>query len=255
VGGGTSGTGETVKVRENPELATGILEAAWARSRAKERVAGLHVSDLVYCLRKGWYKRLLGEPPIGDIHEVSVLLLGEGHHAVLQPAEGSEHSIVLHTPRHRVHGTVDVWAPSGLLFKHPTEIKTTRTSSNKPLAIGMPQYIDQLASYCLTLEDSCGTLVVWHIFGDYNKVRTPVLRVWDIEFSPDEMERWQAELDRRADLVSGPTKPPIDDQNHYTWECDYCPFNFAKGGPCEGGKGRPVPFFRERGLPEFMEKG
>jgi CRISPR/Cas system-associated exonuclease Cas4 (RecB family) len=237
-------------VTERPDLATKVLRAALDQSAQKPRSEGWHVSDLIYCLRKKWFARhgFVGQPETDEL--LSIMLLGEGHHGVIEPKGQGEYSAVLSLEGYDVHATLDIYLPGNELFLHPTEIKTTRTSSKKIPTMDSPHYIDQLASYCLAVGDPEGLLIVWHIMGDYSQNRNPILKAWEIQFTEGEMLAWRQELTHRMRTIEG-TLPWVDGVNHYGWECQYCPYHQDRGGPCEGGEGR-APFFAERGLPSWM---
>lgn len=238
-------------VKERPEIASAVLRAALEQSAEKQREPGLHVSDLIYCLRKRWYQRNgISCPPETD-ESLSIMLLGEGHHGVIEPRGQGEHRAILKLGDHDVHATLDIYLPESTLFLHPTEIKTTRLSSNKIPSVDMPMYVDQLASYCLAVGDPEGLLLVWHIMGDYKENwGKPTLRAWEFKFTPRELYAWQAELGHRARTLEG-AMPWVDGVNHYVGECAHCPYFYKKGGPCEGGDGR-APFFAETGLPDWI---
>lgn len=216
-----------MRVEENPSRAAAILENA-ERYLDSEREPGWHVSDLTSCLRKAWFKKNRPDLWIPDSPEDrAVFLLGKSQHAMLQAAGmGSELRVVLDLPTARVHGTVDVYAPGSAVFGDvPAEIKTTRSNDLKEPAFGMPQYIEQLASYCLATRNTAGTLAVWYIFAT-----PPVLRVWDIVFGVVELDMFRAELDCRLQIVSQSDTIPLLGE-HRRGECKSCPY-LKKG--CEG---------------------
>lgn len=235
-------------IREAPALAEAVL--AQARDRRKpERLPGVHVTDLVGCLRKAWYARHgYQSPPDPDLD--SIFLLGESHHLLLQPQKGSELPVRIQVGTsvyQEVHGTIDIYLPGSPLFEHPTEVKSTRYADDKDPAYSMPHYVDQLASYCLAVGDKKGRLLVWHI-GD----TPPILRAWEVTFTEEELEAWGSELERRYSLLECESEPPLEE--HYTRECRTCPFRKRRGGsgPCRGGEGRPSPFFMPRNPPGWM---
>lgn len=244
-------------VRENPPLAKAMLQEALDRLGARERVAGIHVSDLIYCLRKSWYRINGVQPPYDPSSEIeSIFALGHGHHAVLQPPENSEVSFILLTPDGQgIHGTVDVFWPESPIWDRPTEIKSTRYSANKDTVYGTPHYLEQLASYVLGLGYLEGQLVVWHMMGDYKEHRQPILKAYDVKFEERELTAWQQELYNRAIIVKAKDEPDIMGDNHYTWECKYCAFSAKRGGPCPTGPGRIAPFFVASNSPWEKERG
>lgn len=239
-------------MKERPDVASKVLQAAYRQSALKPRAEGLHVSDLIYCLRKRWYQRHGVVCPPETDESLSIMLLGEGHHGVIEPRGQGEHRATIRMGDHEIHATLDIYLPDNELFLHPTEIKTTRMSSRKVPSVDMPMYVDQLASYCVATDDPEGLLLVWHIMGDYKENwGIPVLKAWEFKFRSSELQAWYEELRHRARVLTEGGLPWVDGMNHYKSECDYCPFYYKKGGPCEGGDGR-APFFNESGLPDWM---
>jgi len=243
-------------VRENPVLAKRVLQEALGRVNARPRAQGLHVSDLIYCLKKAWYRRNGVAPDMGtddDSEAESILALGHGHHAVLQPPAGSEMGFAFLLPSgEQVFGTIDVYWPQSDLWQWPTEIKSTRYSSNKDAVYGTPHYLEQLASYLLAMRETRGQLLVWHLLGDYKEHRSPKLKAYDVFFEQSEMDSWRLELERRADVVLSSQEPDVFGENHYDWECKYCEWHVKKGGPCAGGPGRIAPFFFPANPPAWL---
>jgi hypothetical protein len=215
-------------VLERSDKAAAMLVLA-ERHLDAEREPGWHVSDLVQCLRKTYYDKnpeYAREPGPDDR---AIFLLGKSQHVIIQAANGgTEVKVRLMLPE-EVHGTVDVYLPDTSLFEWPTEIKTTRSHDIKEPAFGMPQYIEQLAAYCLATRNQTGTLAVWYIFA-----MPPMLRVWDITFSDQELNAFNAELAMRLSLISqDDTIPSVNEHRH--GECKTCRY-FKKngGGPCLG---------------------
>lgn len=235
-------------LQENPAAARAMIETAKAaQDAAHPRAEGLHVSDLVYCLRKSWYQRNGYIGPSNPQDDV-ILLMGQGHHGLIQNCSGIavELPVELELAGVTVHGTVDLVQAGPL----PVEIKTTRSSAKKDVASQSAHYIEQLASYVLALGVTRGRLAIWHLNGDYSKgpASNPQLRVWDVEFERVELASWKRELTRRViELEDGRPFLPA----HYGWECKYCPFHEDKGGPCAGGPGRELPFFAQDNLPAW----
>jgi CRISPR/Cas system-associated exonuclease Cas4 (RecB family) len=193
------------------------------------RAPGLHMSDLIYCLRKAWYRRKGYPEPEQD--NDAILLLGHGAHAILA-GDGREVSGTLQFDGvEPIHWNMDrVWDET------PVEDKTTRAGSNKPIA---DHYVEQLAGYCVAEEKTRGYLAIWHLLGDRKGPQTPetpVLKVHEIEFSQEELAEWRRELHTRALLVTDKAPPPLGD--NYGWECGYCPFGPKGSQVCPGHPGR-----------------
>lgn len=218
-------------VHEQPERARAIFEAARQRQET-ERAPGLHVSDLICCLRKYWYQQR--QPiPLDEATE-QFFLLGQSQHILLQPGGGCELAVTLPLAA-EVHGTVDVYGEDWP-WERATEIKTTRTDDAKEAVYAMPGYVEQLASYCLALGETIGVLVVWYIFAF-----PPVLKAWGITFTREELDTWKHELSRRLAILKSGDDPGLGE--HDKKECRYCPYWKKNQGPCEGGEGRGQGFF------------
>lgn len=127
-----------------------------------------------------------------------------------------------------------MWNDSNLI---PCELKTTRSSANKPPA---EHYVEQLAAESALSGNTRGRLYVLYLAGNY-RPPTPQMKVYELTFSPEEMENWKAELETRLRLVLKKDatiewaefnlKP-----YHYDWECKNCPAKAS--GACDGGHGR-----------------
>ena len=231
-----------MRAYENPVKAEILVRNAQARrEKASDREPGIHQSDLTSCLRKSWLRMQSGASPdiadTADLGQLLTYLVGHGYHALLEEGD-TEVKTKLWLGGGNIHCTID-YVPHDDPIPH--EVKSTRYSSEKSLD-DMGQYLDQLAVYCLARGSTRGRLIVLHLNGNYKESRQPVLRVWDIEFTREELGRYWSELDYRQRILQAPTIPAIG--NHYTWECDYCPFGPKVGtGQCPGGKGRSTSFF------------
>lgn len=243
-----------MRLTENAVAAETLIHAAWdAHQAAANRLDGVHVSDITLCARKSWLARN-GRPARYDADTRLLFLTGAGHHAIVQAVAGAAGSFSAEVeipvryvaPGVVIHGTVDL-----LLTELDTpdeivcEIKTTRSSAAK-LIEHSPHYLEQIACYCVALGATRARLYVLHLMGDYRARRTPILNAWDVEFSPDELARWEHEMVRRYRLITG-SEPPSP-YEAYAWECGYCPHAIAHGGACPGG-GLRVPFFINTQMP------
>lgn len=250
-------------VSENPAAAAELIRRANDHQKALyPREEGLHVSDLIYCRRKAWYRRQAraqgAELEEYDTDTLAMFLLGHGYHALLEQGV-DERKVVLTlfgSPGQgglQVHGTVDHTEDNGFEL-YPHEFKTTRASSSK--AIEMVQhYIEQVAAYALGMNTERGQLSVIYINGSYNKGGSgmkPTIKTFDLEFTRDELREWREELTRRAFALVDTAPPALP--CHRTWECGYCPFNQKVGGPCPAGKGDERHWFmKDDPIPGFLD--
>lgn len=214
----------------NPAKADELIRAVQARTEAEDaREPGLHASDLIYCLRKAWYRRNGHVEAERDTDGNLTLLIGKGFHTLLEGGRPEDHEI-LDTAAGPVHGTIDmVEYEDGLPI--PVELKSTRARATKP-PIDSPHYLEQLATYCVMKAVTHGRLIIVHL-------TEPTIKCWDVEFSKFELDQWAEELENRALLVSD-SELHAEPFDHYAWECRYCSFH---NNPCPGGDGRKLGWF------------
>ena len=167
----------------------------------------IHVSDLTYCLRKAYWRRVKNR----KLSEQQLLFFLDGHqrHAGLQELVGKlEHEVEV--KNFGVVGHID------LMDKHPIEVKTTRARNNgqKP-----PHYLRQCAYYCLiTKNETCSLITEYINDGMFTFER--------IEFTPQELNQYLEDLvDARNRLQNAFDKqtakvlPFLKD-----WQCNHCEF-------------------------------
>jgi CRISPR-associated protein Cas4 len=120
-----------------------------------DREKAIHVSDLVYCLRKAYY-RLKGQPST-DMPTVEYQIIGKTLHQIIQNAFAYVEQEI---ENYGIKGTVDIL--EGHEAKIPIEIKTTRKKIQNIKDI--PQtYLTQLAYYLVLLNTHIGYLAILNI--------------------------------------------------------------------------------------------
>jgi hypothetical protein len=164
------------------------------------RSPGIHVSDVIHdlCVSLGHY-----EPGDFDGPAMTRMQLGCAlEHAIV-------HRFALDSPDRYVqpgeleldglYGTPDLL---DLEDGADTEIKLTWMSSrHDPDSEKLWRYWVQIKAYCRMLELTLGRLHVCHVMGDY-KGSGPVYRVWEREFTHQELlENW-AMLRSRAGVMA-----------------------------------------------------
>lgn len=214
-----------------------INEVRRREQRDATRSGGVHVSDLVYCLRKAW---LRGQPNYTEPEQSpSTTLLfatGKAIQAWLTGRLSDEPELhwdgITGTPDYRMDGVL-------------TEFKATYASAAREVRTTQ-NYLDQLACYMVMDGTMRGYLVVYYINGYYNWMRKKkvggdnergVLKAFIVEFASEaERDAWAMEMRRRRALIQqATTLEDIPLTEHFTWECEYCPFF---GTDCPGGPGR-----------------
>lgn len=227
-------------VTENPKAAQQLIDLARQfQEEENARIDGVHVSDLIYCARKGWFRLHSAEGGAGlpeDPQFSLVLLVGHALHIMLQ-RRIPENRVVATFEGGPVHGTVDLHDP---FF---AELKSTRKTANAHPADASPQYFEQLGTYALFEGRTAGMAVILHLAGDYGKTtRWPLMKAWDVQWEEGELPAWRAELERRYAMVTGPELPPLEE--HFEWECSEC--EWRKIGKCPGGSAERKAFFQRR---------
>lgn len=228
-----------MRALENPMAAEELIRASQEYAETmRPREEGVHVSDIVACRRKGWY-RLHGEPVAPhSLQTLLLFLMGQGHHSLLELGEEEVH-LAVDFDGIRVTGTVDRQeqdhgAP------YPGEIKTTRASAGK-MKTPLDHYVEQAASYAVMQGVDRARIHVVFLLGDYKGAKLPQIKSWDLVFTDQELAAWRREMGRRAQILAGSELPSLDE--HQEWECKYCPYNAALGGSCPATGGTAHQWF------------
>ena len=232
-----------------------VLSDMRARIGVDTKREGIHLSSLVFCLRKAWHMYRIDQSDksraevLGATPDETALVwvIGHSHEAIFGTSsirgESTEKDGITYTP--------DFWRPEkGKL--ELVEMKSTRKSANKGIE-DIEHYMAQAAGYCAAsgLTECC--VFVLHLMGDYDRSHPPqaMLKVWRLKFTKAELTRWWNELKRRRDAVlsdeepgmllrtpeasfsSGEEAMPSLKSPMYEWECGYCQVRELIG--CPGG--------------------
>lgn len=244
------------------------------RIRAKFRTSGMrnatHASDLFYCLRKAWWKRLhLDEEDETHVDLLLTWMLGLLFEDLVTEGEPQKASAycwqcgvvnrILGTPpgKREVETCPEcgerwlIFTPDYIVDGVVHEVKQTRKSRRRGPQ-DAPWWIDQLRTYFAFARvagwspSPYARLVACWLMGDYGsrrkgeKPRPPnaALDAFKVVFKPETLEPWMVELRRRARITEGTDVPPLtgmgggDEQSPaYEWECPSCPM--GKAGECE----------------------
>jgi len=207
------------KITENTEFTQKLKQTLF--SQFQEYRGGIHVSDLTYCVRQAYYRRIDPRP----INETALgyYVAGRGHHGVIQdlckPFNIEKEQKI---KKLGVTGTVDL-----LEGKRPIEIKTTRS---RKLEIAS-HYLKQLGYYCVLKDYPYGTLVIFHLLPT---PETGIFRTYDVDIS----SRFNVVQDELIFLVGtlkyalehhDPSRCP---RTGLTWKCDSCDYRI----PCWASK-------------------
>ena len=239
-----------IEIEEDTELYAEVVSRMRERMGVGKPRPGIHVSELIYCLLKGWAlrqydteaKRLnvsRADLGVGDPEDetVFVWVIGHSHEAIFGNGSVRGKSEV----RDGIWYTPDFFyvKPNELLaldeffeIARLTEMKSTRASAKKRMDDGeMQHYLDQVASYAAAEDRDDAWVWVFHINGDYYHQTTEgkargagphaLLRLWRLKFTKQMRDRWWEELIRRKGILEGTEAPePLP---MFEWECGYCP--------------------------------
>lgn len=246
-----------MKITRDTEYRKYLLDEQRSRMGVGTRREGVHVSDLIMCIRKAWAEKQSGL--IEEIPDQTILtwLRGLSHEALL--SDGIEQVRAGHcfqcqkthtmTPQIAANnlcpdcgdtlliGTIDwvTFEVDGQLVVDfvPVEMKSTLKSSNKTLEEGdMLWFVDQIKTYMWMHSRPAGRVCILHVMGDYSRTDPDVrsggpqaeLRVYGVEWEDAaERDAWGAELERSKALVEGTELPELDERSpRHSMICEYC---------------------------------
>jgi len=207
-----------MRVKADPVLREKFLDALkrWNGSRVRR---GVHVSDLVFCLREAFFRRFMPVEP--SLRQLGFFVDGARRHRVLQELLGVKCEVEVE--KYGVVGHVD------MLLDAPVEIKTTRAKKALP-----NHYFRQLGYYAVMLDIPCGYLVIQRL----NNKENP----WEfirVEWSDREFQLLNRELKFRADLF----RLALNQRDYRmlprvgadaAWKCRSCPYRSRCFGGIEG---------------------
>lgn len=236
-----------------------LLDSQRASMGIGSRREGVHVSDLIMCVRKAWAERTSQHIPEISDQTVLTWLRGLSHEALLTDGVDQVRAGYCFTCQVNYQwspelaktylcpvcgdtlmvGTID-WVTTvgidefGVVGEFiPVEMKSTLKSSRKTLEDGdMAWFMDQLKSYLYMHGEDTGRIAVLHVMGDYSRNSPDVrsdgpqaeLRVYQIAWENDaERDAWGSELALSKTTYEGPVMPPLDLRSpRHPMICEYC---------------------------------
>lgn len=169
-------------------------------------LSGIHVSNLVYCLRKSYFRKV--NPKMDTAERTYHLLRGKSHHQFLE---------VL--PLHEVEisrdpmATVDM-TEEGIIY----EVKSTLGCAEKP----KPHWIEQLMYYIILSKTPKREhyLVIF-------RVAKPDLIVYRVDVFEDDIKKYTEKLWVKYHLLKKAmeqSKPSLLPPTQYNWYCEKCEY-------------------------------
>jgi hypothetical protein len=179
---------KTPNIKENKELEQYFIDKLTEKYSIDRE--GIHVSDLVYCLKEALFKKYLKRPT--SIDSLMFFLDGEQRHGGFQglvPNLKNEDRI----NKYGIVATVDLFNPEeNAPANKIIEIKTTR---KKPQGEIASHYIRQGAYYCVLRGTRKFTLMTQHI-------NHHAIIFLDVEFTKKEIDKYKKEMLEDAKAVS-----------------------------------------------------
>jgi CRISPR/Cas system-associated exonuclease Cas4 (RecB family) len=188
--------------------------------RFSEPRLGIHVSDLVYCLRQSVFRKITPKPN-GEC-ELSYYTAGRGHHDLLEGLHGAQREVQ--------RDWEGVQARFDLLDEQVLEIKTSRSSEREPKR----HWILQLAFYCVIQNQSTGKLIVLYLYPQRTTKGNPkpspdMIQTYTVNFP--NIEEVRRVLRERRDLLvkaleaRNPTLVPgVMYDKDSKWLCKHCQY-------------------------------
>jgi len=177
-----------------------------------------HLTELIYCLTKGYWDRT--DPVLPGEREILLFALGFG----------LEKLLLKHT-KHIKPGCCDgiYYSPDFLAFTDiPGELKTTRMATKKVQQEGLPiTWERQILGYLHCLGRTDYELIIFHILGNY-KPPFPELQAYRIEATESEIEgNWAWLLVRRSIYLACIEEKQVPPPRYFCeeWECKECRYS------------------------------
>lgn len=193
-------------VQKNPELKETIYSSI--RSAVAKEREGIHLSDLIYCSRKAYFRKM-GLSPKPTNEQCVLWMTGYAFQAFMFPLDEEVPVII-----DGIHCTPDI--PRGI------EVKSTRQSSRRFEFESMRHWQRQILGYCKALNKLEYDLVVMFVCGNYAPP-FPDIDCWHIEATQEEVEtNWTEVLQRavKLQIAIESNFPPEPDCE--PWEGGYC---------------------------------
>lgn len=211
---------------ENPELVNTAYQVLYKSYHDESRRERIHLTDLIYCLTKSFFDKVVPLPPTEE--EILLFALGLGLQKVLVPADKEAEAIHVDG----ISCSPDFISEQGL----KAELKTTRQSSlqtDKVSKIKTPKdfpdtWVDQIMGYCYAAQQVEYDLLILHMMGNYAPP-FPQMVGWKLKFKKEELVGFWSHMLERKTILEFHLSQPEDEQvipepfnYNKEWECKYC---------------------------------
>lgn len=202
------------------ETSKWVINKTW-ESTGKTRTAGIHLTELIYCLTQAYWDKIMPLPYTKQ--QALTMALGIGLERVIIPeekraaigtCEGIEYS-------------PDFWYDGNI----PSELKTTRMSTKKTYTREFPvTWVQQIMGYCYAEKKLEYGLSVVHLMGGYKPPFPEILGVKFIFTQQELNDNWNYLMWRKGVYIQSfaDQMPATPTKWCQDWECKYC--RYAESG-------------------------
>lgn len=207
-----------MEIIDYPELADESYK--WLIQRVHEltvptRSAGIHLTELIYCLSEGYWNRIMPLP--FERQQAITMALGIGFERVIIPEEKRAKPGTCEG----IDYSPDFWFRQEM----PSELKTTRMSTRKTYTRDFPDtWIMQIKGYCYAEKKLEYGLSVVHLMGGYKPPFPEILAV-KFKFSQQELkDNWDFLMYRKDVYIQSfaDMRPATPTRWCQQWECQNC---------------------------------
>ena len=204
-------------VTKNEQLRTQVLDSI-RETILKER-SGVHLSELIYCPRKAYFRRI-GLAPKPDDNLCILWMTGYAFQAYMFPKDEEITEIL-----DGISCTPDI--------HRGIEVKSTRRSSKYFDFADQESWKVQILGYCKVLGKLEYDLVVFFVCGNYAPP-FPTLECWHIVATQEEVdETWAIALRRKDNLILSLLQNVLPQPDCFDWEWEYCEcIDQCQDAPC-----------------------
>jgi len=195
-----------MEIVENPELERRIMGVI--KDVIYTHREGWHVTDLIRCPRKTWF-RLMGYKGEPKEEQEIAMLVGRVLHAFLEKIGWIREHVV---KKDDIIGTIDVLLDNNEIV----EIKTTRRW--KVQVKDMRSWIRQMSAYTyMKGEESCDLAVLF--------TNRATVKAWTLNFKLKELEEnWRKIVETKKMLQKHMLEKKFPKQRGEAWECKNCAY-------------------------------
>ena len=212
------GQKEKMKIKESKEKRQALFDTIRARGHYDDVREGIHLSDLLYCNYKTYYRKKGLTAPLSD-EQVLLFMTGYAFQYFLFPKTDErtyEKDGIICSPDVEDEYIAEIEIPLA-------EVKSTRMNMNKFKVEDNQHYIEQCAGYCCVKEVLSCDLIVFFVMGTWHPP-FPGAEIFEINFTEEELEEyWDKFVVSKnilEEALESNTLPIV--HTFYDWECKYC---------------------------------